>query len=119
LPVPTVTAFGLDEMSSLDLAVLVTARHRTVRQALKAASLLADRHARPDLERSIDMLCRSYDPGDQLLGLHLCRRYVGVQGSIPPAFALLIRTLAREADGKVAASARLILAACRTASSQR
>jgi Replication-relaxation len=92
-----VPTFDLNDMTSLDLAVLITARYRTVRQALKAASLLADRHEWHHLEECANMLCHSYEPAEQLLGLHLIRRYLASHGNLSPAFLLLVRSLARQA----------------------
>jgi len=109
LAAPTVPAFNLEEMASLDLAVLITARHRTVRQALKAASLLAERGEWDHLEECADMLCRDYEPEDQLLALHLIRRYLSVEGSIPNSFLVPVRSLARQGDEKVAAAAKDLL----------
>ncbi len=86
-PPETAPAFDLEDMTSLELAVLITARHRTVRQALKAASLLADRREWPDLERATDMLCRSYEPAEQRLGLHLIRRYQAADPTMHRAVA--------------------------------
>jgi hypothetical protein len=106
VPAPTVPAIELNEMSNLDLAVLITARYRTVRQALKAAALLADRRDWPDLERSTDMLCRSYEPAEQLLGLHFFRRYQAVDPNMRPTLLLLVRSLARQTDAKVADAAQ-------------
>jgi hypothetical protein len=108
-PAAVVPASGLEDMASLDLAVLITARHRTVRQALKAASLLAARRDWPDLERSVNMLCRSYEPAEQLLGLHIIRRYQAIDLDMRPALLWLVRSLAREADGRVADRAQRLL----------
>ncbi len=109
LPIPTIPALGLNEMTSLDLAVLVTARHRTVRQALKAAALLADRREWSHLEECADMLCRSYETHDQLLGVHLVRRYLKAASSIAPALRMLVSSLARQTEETVAAAAQDLL----------
>ncbi len=93
-------------MASFDLAVLITARHRTVRQALKAAALLAARYERGHLEECADILCRSYKPAEQLFGLHLIRRYQSADPNMRPALILLIRSLVRHADARVAAAAQ-------------
>lgn len=98
--------FGFEDMASLDLAVLITARFRTVRQALEAASLLADRHEWDHLDECADMLCRSYKPDEQRLGLHLVRRYQSAGPNMRPALILLVRSLVRHADSRVAAAAR-------------
>jgi hypothetical protein len=108
-PAVVVPAFGLEDMTSLELAVLITARHRTVRQALKAAALLADRRDWPDLERSSDMLCRSYEPDEQHLGLHLIHRYHAAHPTIRHNLILLVRSLAGYADQRVAALARTVI----------
>jgi hypothetical protein len=52
-----IRAIGLEDMTRIDLAVLVTARHRTVRRALKAAAILARRAEWHHLEECADMLC--------------------------------------------------------------
>lgn len=96
-------------MTSLELAVLITARYRTVRQALKAAALLADRRDWTDLERSTDMLCRSYGPAEQRLGLHLIRRYQAADPTMRQPLIVLVRSLARQADARVAALATSVL----------
>jgi hypothetical protein len=110
LRAPTVPAIDLHEMSSLDLAVLITARYRTVRHALKAASILADRREWYHLEECADMLCRSYDSAEQRLGLHLIRRYRAADPEMRPVLIGLVRSLARQADGNVAALAVDVLA---------
>ena len=105
----TTPAFDLEYMTSLELAVLVTARYRTVRQALNAASLLAARYEWQHLEECADMLCRSYEPAKQRLGLHLVGRYQAADPSMPPALVSLVRSLARHADASVAAKAQELL----------
>jgi hypothetical protein len=100
-----IPAVDLNDMTSLDLAVLITARHRTVRQALKAASLLADRHEWHHFEECADMLCRSYEPAEQLLGLHLIRRYL-TDPRMRHDFSWPLRYLARSENGNVASLAQ-------------
>ena len=109
LPIPTVPALGLRDMTSLDLAVLVTARHRTVRQALKAASVLAERGEWHHLDECADMLCRSYEPNECRLGLHLVGRYLGRSRNMPAALILLVRSLSQHADPILAVLAQRAL----------
>jgi hypothetical protein len=104
-PAVAIPAVDLNDMTSLDLAVLITARHRTVRQALKAASLLADRHEWHHFEECADMLCRSYEPAEQLLGLHLIRRYL-TDPRMRHDFSWPLRYLARSENGNVASLAQ-------------
>lgn len=104
-----VPAFNLEDMTSLELAVLITARYRTVRQALKAAGLLAARHEWQHLEECADILCRSYEFDEQLLGLHLVRRYKAVDPNMRPALVWVLRSVARHTDAKVAAAAQDVL----------
>jgi hypothetical protein len=108
-PPETAPAFDLEGMTSLDLAVLITARYRTVRQALKAASLLAARYEWHHLETAADMLCRSYDLNEQLLGLHLIRRYQAADTHMRPALIGLVRSLARHADPRISMMAQGVL----------
>lgn len=110
LPPPeAVPAFDLEDMAKLDLAVLVTARYRTIRQALKAASLLAVRREWDHLEECADMLCRSYEPAEQLLGLHLIRRYQAFDPTMRQALIGLVQHLARHGDTRVAGMAHGLL----------
>jgi hypothetical protein len=109
-PPDTAPVFDLEDMTSLELAVLITARDRTVRQALKAASLLADRREWYHLDECADMLCRSYDSAEQRLGLHLIRRYRAADPKMRPVLIGLVRSLARQADENVAALANDVLA---------
>ena len=104
-----IRAIGLEDMTSLDLAVLITARHRTVRQALKAAAILASRSEWHHLEDCADMLCRSYEPGEQLLGLHLIRRFQAVDPTMHRSLISLVRSLARHADSRIAREAQTVL----------
>lgn len=108
-PAGVVPAFNLEDMTSLELAVLITARYRTVRQALKAASLLADRHELRHLEECADMLCRSYEPNEQRLGLHLIRRYQAADPTMWQALKGLVRSLKQGADTRVARLAQGVL----------
>jgi len=108
-PPETAPAFDLEDMTSLELAVLITARYRSVRQALKAASLLAARYEWHHLEECADMLCHSYEPDQQLLGLHLIRRYQAADPTMRRALIGLVRYLARHADARVAAVATQVL----------
>ena len=96
----------LKDMTSLDLAVLITARHRTLRQALKAVALLAARHEWYHLGECADMLCRSYDPAEQRLGLHLVRRYQAADPTMRHALIGPVRYLALSADTRVASQAQ-------------
>ena len=96
-------------MTSLELAVVITARYRTVRQALKAASLLADRHEWHHLEECADMLCRTYEPDEQLLGLHLVRRYQAADPTMRQALRWPIRFLTQHRDARVVGLARTVL----------
>jgi hypothetical protein len=73
------------EMISLDLAVLITARYRTVRQALKAAALLAARHEWYHLEKCATCCAAATSPpsagsvctssADIWPGVGTCRRH--------------------------------------------
>ena len=96
-------------MTSVDLAVLITARHRTARQALKAAAVIAARYEWHHLETAADMLCSSYESDERLLGLHLIRRYLTVDPNMCPALIGLVRSLTRQADATVATAARDVL----------
>jgi hypothetical protein len=110
LPPPeAVPAFDVEDITSLELAVLITARDRTVRQALKAASLLADRREWYHLQECADMLCRSYDSAEQRLGLHLIRRYQAADPTMRQALIGLVRYLARNADASITDVAQSVL----------
>jgi hypothetical protein len=104
-----IRAIGLEDMTSLDLAVLITARHRTVRQALKAAALLAERYEWHRLEECADMLCHSYEAAEQRLGLHLIRRYQAADPTMWQALVWLVRSLKQGADTRVARLAQGVL----------
>ncbi len=86
-------AFDLEDMTSLELAVLITARYRTTRQALKAAALPAGRREWHHLEECADMLCRSYEPDEQLLGLHLIRRHLAADPTMPQSLIWIVQSL--------------------------
>jgi hypothetical protein len=109
LPIPTIPAMDLNQMSSLDLAVLITARHRTTRQALRAASLLADRREWYHLEECADMLCHSHEPNERRLGLHLVGRHLAQSRSMPTSLVLLVRSLSQHSDPALAVPARRAL----------
>jgi hypothetical protein len=111
LPSPTANVqwFGLENMTSIELAVLITSRRRTARQALKAAALLAERSEWHRLEDCADMLCHGYEPGDLLLGLHLIHRYYPSDPRIREARIWRVRTLTQHGDPTVAARARSVL----------
>jgi len=104
-----VPALGLEDMASLDLAVLITARHRTARQALKAASLLAERHEWYHLEECADILCRSYDTDDQLFGLHLIRRHLKADPTMPQSLVWIARSLTHHPVARLASLASVVL----------
>jgi hypothetical protein len=108
-PAAVVPVIRVEDMTSLDLAVLITARHRTVRQALKAASLLADRHEWYHLEECADMLCRSYEPNELALGLHVLTRYRTANPTMLQKLTLQVRSLTRNADPRIAALAQGLL----------
>jgi hypothetical protein len=110
-PSPTVAerSFGLQDMGSVELAVLITARNREERQAFEAASVIAARGAWSELDFAVDMLCRSYEPDEQLLGLRLIRTYQAVDQTMHQALIGLVHYLARHADATVAALAQDVL----------
>jgi hypothetical protein len=108
-PARTVRLFGLEDMSSVELAVLITARDRDERQAFEAAAVIAARGAWGELDVAVDMLCRSSEPDEQLLGLHLIRRYQAVDPTMRQALIGLVRYLARHADPSVTDLARGVL----------
>ena len=108
-PSEAIPAFDLEYMTSIELAVLITARYRTVRQALKAASLLAERHEWHHLEESADMLCRSDEPNEQRLGLHFIHRYLAADPNMRPALIWLVRSLANRQDEAASTMAREVL----------
>jgi hypothetical protein len=113
-PSPAAAALTLEVMTSVELAVLITSRRRTVRQALKAAALLAERSEWHHLEDCADMLCHGYEPDDLLLGLHLIYRYYPADPKIREARVWRVRTLAQYTDARVAAAARKALSARRS-----
>jgi hypothetical protein len=109
-PLPTtVRPFGLEDMGSVELAVLITARDRNERQAFEAAALIAARGAWGELDVAVDMLCRSSEPDEQLLGLRLIRRYQAVDPTMRQALIGLVRSLVRQGDARVAALAQGVL----------
>jgi hypothetical protein len=108
-PTATLRPFGLEDMASVELAVLITARDRSERQALEAAAVIAARGAWGELDDAAEILCRSYEPDEQLLGLRLIRRYQAVDPTMRQALIGLVRYLGRHADARVAALAQGVL----------
>jgi hypothetical protein len=108
-PTTTGRPFGLEDMASVELAVLITARDRNERQALEAAAVIAARGAWRELDDAAEILCRSYEPDEQLLGLRLIRRCQTVDPTMRQALIGLVRYLARHADPSVAALAQDVL----------
>jgi hypothetical protein len=108
-PATAVRPFGLQDMRSVELAVLITARDRNERQAFDAAAVIAARGAWSELDVAVDMLCRSSEPDAQVLGLRLIRRYQAVDPTMRQTLIGLVRYLARHSNGSVAALAEGVL----------
>jgi hypothetical protein len=106
-PSPTATRrpFGLEDMTSSQLAALIADPNRDERLALEAADVIAARGAWPELNDVVAVLCGSDEPDDQLLGLDLVCRYQGLEPTFRQAAITFVRDLARRAGPKVAAVA--------------
>jgi len=108
-PTAAVRPFGLEDMASTELAVLITARDRNEQQVFEAATVIAARRAWGELDDAAEILCRSYESDEQLLGLRLVRRYQGIDPTMRHALTGLVRHLARRGEANVAAMAQSAL----------
>jgi hypothetical protein len=96
-------------MRSVELAVLITGRDRDEQQAFEAASVIAARGEWSELHVAVDMLCRSDEPDDQLLGLRLIRKFQAVDPTMRQTLIALVRYLALHDDPSVAGVAQAVL----------
>jgi hypothetical protein len=108
-PATTVRPLGLEDMRSVELAVLITGRDRDEQQAFEAASVIAARGEWSELHVAVDMLCRSDEPDDQLLGLRLIRKFQAVDPTMRQTLIALVRYLALHDDPSVAGVAQAVL----------